>query len=425
MASATEEHPIFEYRLDNSAKIYIAQHSKSRTTMMRIGVYLDKPINVSLMEKAFAQMFDRCPYYNIHLRRGLFWYYLEHHEKAPRVEAESKYPCLYIPLKWQESPFRLIAYRNRICLEVSHYITDGYGCLQFLHGIVMAYLRLQGHEIDPQGLVIDTGDPMEEGEFEESFLKNYHPDVPKTKMAPPALQFVGMGLRYPAFNVFEGIIDSNALRTEAKKHGVTIGDFLTALLIDVCYEEMKARKKRPHPIRISVPVNVRGFFGSKTMRNFTLTAEPGIDPRLGDFTFEEIIKKVHHYMRLELDHRDIRRQISRNVGSERKMYVRVLPLFIKVPALKFFYTKVSSLRSTLTFSNLGRVNLPEAMIPLVKSYQFIPPPHKRSRSVTSIAYNGKTHIVFGSTLRDRSLETRFFRKIRKMGIAVSIRTNRS
>lgn len=416
----------FGYRLDNSAKIYVAQHSRRRTTMLRFSAVIDKPVNIALLEKAFGRMLDRCPYYKVHLRRGVFWYYLESHEPVPRVEAESCYPCLYVPLKRKETPpYRLIAYRDRIAFEVSHLLTDGWGALRFLNGLLLEYLRLRGETIDAQGLLMEADEEPDPEEHEDSFFKYYEKKVPSVKLTNPSLQFSGTPVKAPVFFFTQGILEGAALKEQASRFGVTIGDFLTALLIKVCLDEMKRRNMKPRPIRISVPINVRAYFPSRTMRNFTLVAEPGIDPRLGDFTFEEIVKKVHHYMRLELDHRDIRRQISRNIRSERHPLVRIIPLFIKVPALKFFYTQMASRRFTLSFSNMGQVKLPEEMRRFVKSYQLIPPPHRRNISVTAIAYGGKTSVFFSTTMEERDIERRFFSGLRQMGVPVSIRTNRS
>ena len=55
------------------------------------------------------------------------------------------------------------------------------------------------------------------------------------------------------------------------------------------------------------------------MRNFSLFVLPEIDLRLGQYTFDEIIKIVHHRMKLETDEKLINKIISRNVGSEKNI----------------------------------------------------------------------------------------------------------
>ena len=415
----------FEFRLDNAAKIFAAQHSKRRTTMFRLSADLSEPVNLDRLTTAYEHMLIRCPYYRVQLRRGLFWYYIEPCETKAHVEAESRYPCMYIPFKRRGMlPFRVLAYKQRIIFEVAHLITDGTGALEFLNGIILEYLRLGGHEVPSEHMVLDCREPLDPAEFEDSFQQLYEKGIPGPVKTDRAYQVRGRALRVPRYDIIEGIMESDALKLEAKKYGATIGEFLTALLLDTLMNDMLVHSRRKKPVRISIPINLRKMFPSQTMRNFALTIEPGIDPRLGSFSFEEIVEKVRQFMKMELDQRSIKRQIARNVGSERNPFVRIIPLSLKDPILRKFYERFGSITFTLSLSNLGRVELPEGMKEHVRAYQFIPPPHGRKLSVTSIAYGGKTSIIFGSTITNTEIERSFFSQLRKMGIHVTIKTNR-
>lgn len=44
---------------------------------------------------------------------------------------------------------------------------------------------------------------------------------------------------------------------------------------------------------------------------------PGIDPGLGEYTFEEITRQVHYFMRYEINAKALNAQMAANVGSER------------------------------------------------------------------------------------------------------------
>lgn len=424
MRSATHQNHAYEFRLDNAGLIFPSLLSKRTSTIFRLSANIDAPVRLDLLTEALKAMLQRCPYYRVQLRKGLFWYYLEANDAEPMVEAESRYPCLYIPYKKPGTlPFRVLAYRDRVIFEVAHFITDGAGALRFLNSLLLEYFRRRGEKIDSEGMLIDCKDPVDPGEYEDSFHRVYEKGVPPAKKVEPALNLGGTKAKVPVINIVEGSMKSAELKAEAKKHGATIGEFLTALLIDVVQEEMRARKLKPKPIRISIPIDLRRVFGSKTMRNFALTVEPEIDPRLGDFSFDDIIKKVHHFMKIELDHRMILRQIARNIGAQTNHFIRVIPLFIKDPMMRSFYATFGRRAFTLSFSNLGRVQIPEDMQPFVKRYQFLPPPDERAINTTSMAYNGTTYFFFGTTIVEKSLERRFFRRLRKMGIQVSIRTN--
>lgn len=418
-------HYNYQYRLDNAAKIFPGMLSRRRTTIFRLAATIDAPVNVELLQRAYDAMIDRCPYYRVQLRKGLFWYYFVPNATRPLVEAESRYPCMYLPLKKAGVPlFRLIAYKRRIAFEVSHILTDGSGALAFLNGVVAEYLRLRGEDIDSSDLPIDPAGEPSPAEFTDSFHDQYRKDVPPAPKPTRALHFGGKAERTPVFYVIEGRLQGVQLKEQAQRFDVTIGEYLTALLIDVAREEMEVRGLRPRPIRISIPINLRRLYPSETMRNFVLAVNPGIDPRLGAFVFRDIVAKVHHFMRTELDDRYIRRQIVGNLRSERNPFVRIVPAVIKDPILRWAYSAFGTNAFTVGFSNLGRVQLPPSMEPFVHSYTFVPPPHDNALNATSIAYGGTTSILFASTMQDRSVEARFFRRLREEGVDVSITTNR-
>lgn len=70
------------------------------------------------------------------------------------------------------------------------------------------------------------------------------------------------------------------------------------------------------PVKVLLPVNLRGLFPSRTMRNFASYVTPEIDPRLGDYSLAEICRIVHYRMGLENDPRMMAAKIATNVASD-------------------------------------------------------------------------------------------------------------
>ncbi|MFP4151401.1 MAG: alcohol acetyltransferase [Alkalispirochaeta sp.] len=419
-----DEH--YSYRLDNAAKIFPGMLSRRRSTVFRLAATLREAIDVATLQEAYDAMLQRCPYFHVELRKGVFWYYFERSAVPALVEAESRYPCMYIPFKRRGvHPFRLIAFRNRIAFEVSHILTDGAGALAFLNGVIAEYLRRRGVPLDTRELPVDVHRPIDEEEYEDSFAREYRPRIPPAPPSSPALHFGGTAMPPPVFLVVEGRIPGKELKNVAREQNVTIGEYLTALLIDVAREEMEFRGLSPRPIRVSIPINLRRFFPSRTMRNFVLAVDPGVDFRLGDFGFDDILAKVHYFMRSELDAKHIRRQIVRNMKSEKNPFIRIVPLLIKDPILRWAYSLYGTRNFTIGFSNLGNVSVPEAMQPYIEGYSFIPPPHNNALNATAIAFAGETRLAFAGTTGDRSIERRFFARLRERGVPVAITTNRS
>lgn len=85
---------------------------------------------------------------------------------------------------------------------------------------------------------------------------------------------------------------------------------------------------------------------------------PGVDPKLGDYTFEEVLKTVYHQMGVELTSKKLAAKVQANVEAEQHLALRLMPLFLKNIAMKLVYDAVGERNSCLTLSNLGAVTLP-------------------------------------------------------------------
>lgn len=80
------------------------------------------------------------PGFNVSLRSGMFWHYLEPSGTAPRVTPENLPICYGLHAGPQSVLFRVSYYRRRINVEVSHMISDGRGALEFLKALLGAYV---------------------------------------------------------------------------------------------------------------------------------------------------------------------------------------------------------------------------------------------------------------------------------------------
>ena len=70
-------------RLDNAAKIYPAARRRNWMALFRVSAELCEPVDVRILERAQARTLARFPSFALRLKKGLFWYYLEHNEGAP------------------------------------------------------------------------------------------------------------------------------------------------------------------------------------------------------------------------------------------------------------------------------------------------------------------------------------------------------
>lgn len=415
-------------RLDNAAKIYPAARSRSWNNLFRLSATLKEPVDRAVLQTAVERTIPRFPSIAVRIRRGMFWYYLEEIGAAPQLQEEAAYPMRRMPFDdIRKCAFRVIGYQNRIAVEFFHAVTDGNGALVFLKTLVAEYLFLKyGLAIPSEEGVLDIQEAPKEAELEDSFLKNDGP-VASSRKEADAFRLTGTVEPDGYLHLITGVLDSDAVLELAHRYSVSLTTFLAAVMI-MCIVDLQNKRrprKRQKPIKILLPVNLRKLFGSTTLRNFALYITPGIDPRLGSYSFEEVLAAIHHQMGTMATSKQMAAKIATNVQTERSFLVRVIPLFLKNLVMKAVFYLVGERKSCITLSNLGVVRLPEKMCDMVERMDFILGPQATCPNNCGVlSYNGKLYISFLRTIRETDLERAFFCYLRRLGLQVKIESNR-
>ncbi len=414
--------------LDNAAKIYPPAATRKWSAMFRLSVTLTEDVDPELLEEANRKALLRFPSFACRLRRGFFWYYLEHNDGAPPVRED-----VYNPLSKLRSKdnrhflYRVLYYKNRIACEFFHALTDATGGMTFLLSMTAEYLKLKyGDEVEASKYVLPLEGEADAEEYEDSFLK-YASGESRSRSETPSYNMKGSAVPFNRTLFISGTLPTDALVRAAKEHGVTVGVFLSSLLLYSVYRHQmgeRRKKVRCMDVKVSVPVDLRRYFPSKTVRNFSAYINPFISPRLGEYSFEEILVRVKHFMGLNLNEKELRARFSANVAAERNAFIRPIPLFIKFFVLKLYYIFQGDRYYASTISNLGKVELPEAMARRVVRCDFIPGRALVPRTNCSLlSCGGKTYINFTRTVLEADVEKTFFTSLVKMGVPVFVEGN--
>lgn len=415
------------YRLDNSAKIYPAVMSRQWASMFRVSVTLRETIDPVRLQRALEDTVRRIPTFCLSLRRGLFWYYLDSGEHVPQVEPDVANPCKKLE-KGENGGycFRVRYDRCRIAVELFHSLADGTGAMIFLKTLAGRYLQLAGYPVLPGEGMLDCAEEPREEEMEDSHSKYarfrhiesrkeekaYHPHMTRE----PA----------PTLHIITGLMPVEAVHERARAMGVTINEYLAGALCHAFYVYQKTEgNRRLYPVKISVPINMRAFYPSKTVRNFALFVNPGVDPSYGEYTFEEMVQHIHHFMRLRLNEKYLNAVLSANVGNEQNAAMRAVPLFIKNIAMSLAYRLYGESRYSIGFSNLGRQTVPESMAPYVERFDFMMGAQRfNGHGATAVSYGDRLVFTITSTVEETDIERLFFTELVKRGIPVRIESNR-
>ncbi|PJJ26759.1 DUF6320 domain-containing protein [Lacrimispora celerecrescens] len=410
-------------RLDNTAKIFPVIASENLSNVFRISAVLKDEVDPGTLQRALEEILPQFEGFSVRLRRGFFWYYFENNKRMPVIERETTYPCKYIdPHSNQLYLFRVTYFDRRINLEVFHAVTDGLGAVNFLKALVYRYLDLKknsrtGHRASQK---ISSDVSMN---VEDSYVRHYKKTEKRKYSSRRAYHLAGEALPLDEENVLHGYVDLKMLKTVAKSYGVSITRFLTAALIWSIYQEYLDGKPCEESIGISIPINLRTFFGSETNANFFAVTLIDFLSTSEEHTFTEVLEAVSSQMDSKITKEKMEQIISYNVSNEKKWYLRAAPLVVKWCALNLVFRK-NEKAYTMTLSNIGPIDIEEDYRKEIERFSIMIGVSKRQPMKCAVCSYGEEVIVtFTSVFQDTRLQDRFFGFLREMRIPVSLESN--
>lgn len=415
-------------RLDNAAKIYPAARRRNWSNVYRQSVTLYDDVDVPVLQSALDVTVKRFPSIAARLRRGAFWYYLQQVPQAPKVRQEHSYPLVGMNRKeLRQCAFRVVVYGKRIAVEFFHSLTDGTGALIFLKTLTAEYLEQKyGIRIPAERGVLDRNEEPKPEELEDSFPK-YAAKVCASRKDTNAWHM--WGDPQPGGFLHQVCFQVPVKSALEMAHGFnsTLTVFLSAVMMQALVNLQKEKEPNPKKrkgIKLLIPVNLRRLFPSQTLRNFAMYTIPELDPRLGEYTFQEICDVIKHKMGLEVTAKHMSTVIATNVQDEQNMAVRLIPLPIKNLVMKAIFDAVGEKKSCLSMSNLGAVELPEVMKTYIKRMDFVLGVQANAPyNCGVLSYGDTLYINFIRNIRQPELERHFFLVLREMGIPVTVESN--
>ncbi len=410
-------------RLDNAAKIYPAARTRNWMSIYRMSVTLKEDVDAALLQQALNQTLKRIPLFAYRLRKGLFWHYFDRQDKGPQVEPDTRNILMPLNLtRSQDFLFRLRYHKKRISAEIFHAMADGSGATSFLLTLTAEYLFLRyGKRIPVTPPILDTREKPKQAEWEDSFPK-YARDVTRPRGEDPAWQLRGTPEAHGQMRVVTGILPTDRLLSVAREHRTTVTYLLAALMLQALMNrKKKSSRGRSKPVKLSLPVNLRKIYPSRTLRNFSFYVNVPVRMDYGEYSLENLIALVSHYMGIETMEPMINARFSANVKAEQNLMMRAAPLFIKTLALKLMFNATGERYVTCTMSNLGRIDMPLEMEQHVERVDLVLGRSKKTPlSCGVLSACGKTMITFSITMRQNDVERNFFTSLIKLGVPVLI-----
>lgn len=408
------------HRLDNAAKIFPAISKKDRSNVFRLSFYLKDDIDPVYLNIAVNETLKRIQVFNVQLKNGIFWNFFSENKRIFKVEPEPSEICKFFKFNKNNGYlFKVYYLNNKITLETFHALTDGTGALHFLKSIVYKYLELCGYNVYHEGKILSEM-PFSNKENEDSFVTNYNSKIKQKLTEEKAYHIKGDHFKDNWTLLFKIKVNTNDFKDVVKKYNVSLTEYVAALIGYSIYDEGVNVKVSKKPIKVFVPVNLRPYFNSYSLRNFSLYIKNTYDPQK-EWTFEDMLTVAKSDFEQQLTKNNLHMRLGSLVGIEKNFLIRITPLFLKNIFFKIGYHILGESINTISLSNLGVLDLPDSLKDYVLDVDFVNT--SNSLASTIISYNNTTNIIFTSAIKDLSIIKSFINQLKKDGLDITIETN--
>ncbi len=338
----------FWLKVDTASIMFTSLSTKKWGRSYRTAaVFKDEEVNPELLRRAAADVMKRFPSIHMGLRKGFFWNYLEGATSLPEIREEYSRTLLPITSRNDSRPdFRLVYHKRRIAMESSHHIGDGKGSGAYFGALLERYSQLCD---DPNSEYVY--DEPTAGEITNSYADYFVKGGEKSEEDnTPAYQLPGE-IEEGYIQLIFAMIDLTALREKSKEKGLTITEYVSsALILGTIRNESKPIDEN---VCIAIPVNLRQFFDSESVRNFTLQSRIDFHPQgRRDWTFDEVCDVVRGQLKERLTKENMQKELNRIGSLAANPVLKIVPNFIKLPVLRTSQKKSHGTQTTI-FTNTG------------------------------------------------------------------------
>ena len=410
-------------KLDNAANIYPASMSKHYSSLYRMKLSLTDPVDPTILQEALLSVSQRIPTFRYTLKAGAFWWYLDRCTSIPSLRPLK--PLKNFNFKEQDGLlYRVSAEGREIVLDVFHALADGNGSMIFLMTLAGEYIhRRYGTAIHYNQWVWDPKDRPAYAEVEDSFKTFFSGRHGQLEKNVDAYHIRGKSLGFGAVKDLRAVFSADALKAVSKDYQCTVTELLTAAMLWALQEEYRhddSRRKRS-VLKVSVPVNLRPIYGSRTVRNFSSYVNLGVDVKDGYYSFTQLVRAVKAQKARDLQKDQLEPKIAANVELEEMLLVRLLPLKIKHPIIDIINLLHGDRFVSQTLSNIGVLNVPEEMKAYVTDVDFILGRQRgNSGAFSCLSYNGRLYLHMTRKIASDRFETAFLQQLSALGLSADI-----
>lgn len=403
------------YPLDSAAKIYPLSMRDNLMSVYRVSCYLKEDIVPEIYQIALLFTMKRFPTFRTSVRRGFFWHYFDGIKKRFHIHEEKELPCSYINVSnIGKQSFKALYYKNRISIECFHTLTDGTGATIFLSTLVGTYLNLLGKKINTNNYVLNIKEEPKDEEVRDEFKDKVSKIKSQSLIEGKALQIDGKKSSVRPSQILHFDINLDDIKKLSKEKNATI----TELILSILFLTISYSTSKKGIIKIQVPVNMRKYYQSSTLRNFSLYVSINI-PREEIKDIDYVLLEVQKQLR----EKNTKENLDELLQYTDKLikYLRFIPLFIKRPVAKLIYGYAGDKSLTTVLSNLGNIKLPKEIQKEVEKMDFVLGTAITNRaSFSVITCNNILTLSISKLTSNTSVENNIYNYLKQNNIKVKV-----
>ena len=416
-----EKRPSF-LPLNMAANTFLCMRTRKWNYVIRMGYLLKEEIDPERLRRAVETMHPRFPSFFVGARRGFFSYDLECMGCAGVVQEEGEYFCRSFDLFSRTAPMIRIVYSHRrFAVEIPHLVADGKGLSVFTRSLLARYLELGGLEIPANSGLPNLSEPPRAEELSDDYRKFYTQTPGKIPKDGAAWQY-----RRPYvenyLKVVHGMIPLEDILPAARSRGLSVTEYLMCAYLYAFYRANPGARGSRRPIKLRIPVDMRQFFPSETLQNFTLYRNLGFDPRAKrEWDFEGMVEAMRGRLRASATPEAMRELLGQTVTLSGNPILRAIPTAVKRWFFKLGYILTGERPMTGVLSNLGRAELPPCVAERVESVEFIMGGSVFKRLCAfALSDHRRLHLYLSGACRSTDVQRALFALLEQEGLRVTV-----
>lgn len=353
------------FKVDTAAIMFSSLSSENWGRTFRYSAYFKNDIKPELLEKAACDLMPYYPAIYAYLKKGFFWNYLAGSSLLPEIREENDCGMLPIVSRKDTRPdFRLTYKGNRINIECSHSLGDGKGIIVFFKALLTRYNELY-HGAEGEYVTKEDPEINVTNAFSDYYRKDGEKADGKSKKAyhfPETYEDNFLKLLFIEMS-------TSSVKELAHKEKMTITEYLTAVLMLGIIRSTKEPVNEP--ITVAVPVNLRRFFPTMSVRNFTVQTFITFEPKgRQDVTLKEILEATRGQLKAQIRTQELQKTINKYGALVNNPVIKIVPNIIKQPVMRKMQ-KDTHAGVTTIFTNYGACSLPDTLKDDVEKIQFV------------------------------------------------------